>query len=62
MEVKTLLGKHIDVTKNDGFHVYAVLKDIEQHGIWVEFNSELIFIAFTNLKEIRLDRRYKEAF
>jgi hypothetical protein len=59
MEVKELLNKHIDATKNDGFHIYAVLKDIEQHGIWVELNSELIFFAFTNLKEIRLDRRYK---
>ena len=62
MEPKeTFLNENIDICKNDGFHLYAILKSIEQHGIWVETKSELSFIAFANIKEIRLDRRYNHS-
>jgi len=57
MAENNFLDKHIDATKLDGFHLYGILKKIEQHGIWIDVKSELVFLAFNNLKEMRLDRR-----
>ena len=54
---KKLVNKKVDVTKADGFHLYGHLRDIDQYGIWLETNAETSFIAFINIKEIRLDRR-----
>ncbi|MFA5102486.1 MAG: hypothetical protein WC525_04985 [Candidatus Thermoplasmatota archaeon] len=59
MRPEDYLEKHIDVMKIDGFHVYGILKKIESYGIWVESNSELGFLAFSNIREIRPDRRYR---
>jgi len=52
-----LINKRVDVSKNDGFHLYGVLREIGAYGIWLKTSSETSFIAFTNIKEIRLDRR-----
>jgi hypothetical protein len=53
------LEKHIDVTKLDGFHIYGVLKQIASQGVWVETNNGVSFFAYSNIKEIRPDRRYR---
>jgi len=57
MEPEKFIENNVDVSKCDGFHLYGVLKKIEQHGIWLETKRELSFISFNNIKEIRLDRR-----
>ncbi|MBE3123130.1 MAG: hypothetical protein IMZ53_17095 [Thermoplasmata archaeon] len=53
MEMKEMLGRHVEV------QAYGVLEDINTHGIRVKITGEQVFIAFTDIKKIRLDRRYK---
>lgn len=55
-----LVNKNVDVSKNDGFHLYGVLTSIGPYGIWLKTFSETSFIAFTNIREIRLDRKYRK--
>jgi hypothetical protein len=57
MEPEEFLNRQVDVAKLDGFHLYGILKKIEQHGIWIETKKELSFIAFNNIREMRLDRK-----
>ncbi len=60
-EADKFLGKAIDLTRLDGFHIYAILVKMEQFGVWVKSKQETSFIAFNNIKDIRLDRRSKES-
>lgn len=57
---KNFVGEHVDVTRNTGFHVYAKLLKIEQFGIWLQSDTETSFIAFNDIKDIRLDKRYNK--
>lgn len=52
-----LVNRKVDVSKSDGFHLYGVLREIGAYGIWLRTSSETSFIAFANIKEIRLDRK-----
>jgi hypothetical protein len=56
----TLLNKAIDLTKNDGFHLYVTLRKIEQFGVWIESDTEISFISFSNIRDIRKDKRKGE--
>lgn len=58
---KNFLNQNVDVTRLTGFHVYAKLKQIDQFGIWIESKTETSFIAFNDIKDIRLDKRYTKA-
>ena len=56
-ETHNFLGKQIDITRLNGYHIYATLQSIEQFGIWVTSKTETSFIAFNDIKDIRLDRK-----
>jgi hypothetical protein len=56
-ENRKLLGKHVDVQMKD-FHLYGVLKAIEENGIWLETNEQESFINWTNITMIKKDRKY----
>jgi len=60
METEIFLNKHVDVAKLDGFHIYSILRRIDQFGVWLEYNNELTFVSFNNIREMKLDRKFRE--
>ncbi len=56
-EENEFLGKNVDITRINGYHIYATLIKTEQFGVWVKSHTETSFISYNDIKDIRLDRR-----
>ncbi|MBD3196428.1 MAG: hypothetical protein GF317_15320 [Candidatus Lokiarchaeota archaeon] len=51
-----LENKRCIIRKIDDYTVYGTVS-FDEHGIWLKTNTETSFIAYNNIKEIRLDKR-----
>ncbi len=54
----TFLNKQVIVTQIDNFVKYGELYKQELHGIWLKSNTEISFIAYNNIKTIKLNHRF----
>jgi hypothetical protein len=54
------LHRRVAVTQADNYVKYGELERTEAFGIWLRIGEEISFIAFNNIKTIRLDKRYEE--
>ena len=63
-EEKSFLNKNIIVQQLDDYCKYGKLIKSELHGIWLQSPKETSFIAYANIKTIRLNLNphYKEGF
>ncbi len=58
MKERNFLNKQVIVTKADGFVLYGTLVDCQLHGIWLKTKQETSFLAYSNIKDIRLNPRF----